>query len=129
LKSECLSPAAEGNTTTITRTSARNLMWSFPQMIAHHTLGGCPLRTGDMLGSGTISGVGEGEQGCLLEMTDNGTKDVLLHGMETRRYLLDGDEVAIGGYGIVGGENMWRGQRVGFGKCRGRVCDGAQSNK
>ena len=103
-------------------------MWSFPQMMAHHTLGGCPLRTGDMLGSGTISGPDEGEQGSLLEMTGNGVKDVRLGGDDVRRFLLDGDEVAMRAYGVVGGDGKWRGQRVGFGACTGRVCAGKAPN-
>ncbi len=110
------SPAAEGDTTTISRTSSKHLIWSFPQMIAHHTLGGCPLRTGDLLGSGTISGPGgAGERGSLLEMTENGKKEVLLAGMDARTFLKDGDTVTLRGFcGPEGG-------RVGFGECRGRI--------
>lgn len=91
-------------------------MWSFPQMIAHHTLGGCELRTGDLLGSGTISGPNEGESGSLLELSENGKKEVLLAGMEVRTFLKDGDTVVLRGYckGANGG-------RVGFGECRGRI--------
>ncbi len=69
-----LRPAPEGDTTTIGRTSSKNLMWSFEQMIAHHTLGGCPMRTGDLLGSGTISGTQPSERGSLLEMSEGGKK-------------------------------------------------------
>ncbi|KAK4442193.1 hypothetical protein QBC34DRAFT_499841 [Podospora aff. communis PSN243] len=106
----------EGDTTTIARTSAKNLLWSFPQMIAHHTLGGCPLRTGDLLGSGTISGPGgSSECGSLLEMTQNGKKEVLLYGMDARTFLKDGDTITLRG---VCGED---GARVGFGECGGRV--------
>lgn len=104
------------DTTTICRTSSKNLMWSFPQMIAHHTLGGCQLRTGDLLGSGTISGPNEGESGSLLELSENGTRDVLLAGMETRKFLRDGDTVVLRGY--CEGAN---GFRVGFGECKGRI--------
>lgn len=107
--------APEGAPTTITRVNSRNLLWSFPQMIAHHTLGGCPLRTGDLLGSGTISGPGEGEKGSLLEMSEGGTRDVLLFGMEVRKYLKDGDTVTF--RGVCGGP----GARVGFGDCTGRI--------
>ncbi|KAK4155607.1 hypothetical protein C8A00DRAFT_31556 [Chaetomidium leptoderma] len=107
---------AEGDTTTIGRTSSKHLLWSFPQMIAHHTLGGCPMRTGDLLGSGTISGPGGvGERGSLLEMTENGKKEVLLYGMDVRTFLKDGDTVTLRGF--CGAE----GARVGFGECRGRI--------
>ncbi|SPQ26750.1 4f6d2aec-dc99-47a1-9b2a-1dd811b10846 [Thermothielavioides terrestris] len=107
---------AEGDTTTIARTSSKHLIWSFPQMIAHHTVGGCPLRTGDLLGSGTISGPGgAGERGSLLEMTENGKKEVLLAGMDARMFLKDGDSVTLRGF--CGPD----GARVGFGECRGRI--------
>ncbi|KAH6617143.1 hypothetical protein F5144DRAFT_384665 [Chaetomium tenue] len=112
---------AEGDTTTIGRTSSKNLIWSFPQMLAHHTLGGCPMRAGDLLGSGTISGPGGvNERGSLLEMTENGKKDVLLAGMDARTFLKDGDTVTLRGF--CGEE----GARVGFGECRGRIYSALQ---
>jgi fumarylacetoacetase len=104
-----IAPAA--NTTTITKTSSKYLIWSFPQMIAHHTLNGCPLRTGDLLGSGTISGPGPKEKGSLLEMTADGAKAVQLEGNEMRVFLLNGDTVA---FRATAGRP---GGRVGFGPC------------
>jgi fumarylacetoacetase len=113
--------AAEGDTTTICRTSSKHLIWSFPQMIAHHTLGGCPMRVGDLLGSGTISGPGGvDERGSLLEMTENGKKEVLLAGMDARTFLKDGDTITLRGF--CGEE----GARVGFGACRGRIYSAVQ---
>lgn len=117
-----LQTAPEGDTTTVTRTSSKHLIWSFPQMIAHHTLGGCSMRAGDMLGSGTISGPEAGEKGSLLEMTDGGKKDVLLYGMDARRFLKDGDTVTLRG---VCGD---KGKRVGFGSCRGRIMTAVNRN-
>ncbi|KAK3292426.1 uncharacterized protein B0H64DRAFT_228440 [Chaetomium fimeti] len=112
---------AEGDTTTIGRTSSKHLIWSFPQMLAHHTLGGCPMRSGDLLGSGTISGPGGvDERGSLLEMTENGKKEVLLAGMDARTFLKDGDTVTLRGF--CGEE----GARVGFGECRGRIYSALQ---
>ncbi|CAM1511989.1 Fc.00g095020.m01.CDS01 [Cosmosporella sp. VM-42] len=64
--------AENGSSTVITRTNSRELVWSWPQMIAHHTITGCNLRTGDLLASGTISGKEEGTQGSLVEQTRNG---------------------------------------------------------
>ncbi|KAH6617746.1 hypothetical protein B0J18DRAFT_372069 [Chaetomium sp. MPI-SDFR-AT-0129] len=105
-----------GVTTPITRTNSRYLIWSFPQMIAHHTLGGCPLRTGDLLGSGTISGPdGSYESGSLLEVTENGKKPLKLVQTGTRTFLEDGDTVIIRGF--AGAD--W--SRVGFGPCRGKI--------
>jgi fumarylacetoacetase len=89
-------------------------------MIAHHTLGGCPLRTGDLLGSGTISGQGRLESGSLLEMSENGWRVVELKGMDARTFLKDGDTVTLRGFcGVDGG-------RVGFGACEGRVYEALQ---
>ncbi|KAI1814300.1 Fumarylacetoacetase [Poronia punctata] len=105
----------EGGTTTISRTSSKNLMWSFPQMIAHHSLGGCPLNTGDLLGSGTISGPEHGGSGSLLELSKGGKEDIMLSGMDARRFLKDGDTVTL--RGSCGAS----GQRVGFGDCVGRI--------
>lgn len=66
----------EDSTTNIGKTNGKNLLFSFPQMLAHHTIGGCPFNVGDLLGSGTISGESKSEKGCLLEQTDNGKTEV-----------------------------------------------------
>ncbi|KAL2076102.1 hypothetical protein VTL71DRAFT_1045 [Oculimacula yallundae] len=107
----------DGATTTISRTSGKNLLWSFPQMIAHHSSGGCPMAVGDLLGSGTISGKSEkgGDLGSMLEMNWGGKKDIMLAGMDTRKFLKDGDIVTIRG---VCGQD---GERVGFGVCEGQI--------
>ncbi len=73
------------------------------------------MRTGDLLGSGTISGTGPGERGSLLEMSEGGNKDILLYGMDVRRFLRDGDSVNIRG------RCGTQGQVVGFGDCAGRI--------
>ncbi|KAJ8061284.1 hypothetical protein OCU04_010347 [Sclerotinia nivalis] len=106
----------DGSTTTIGKVNAKNLIWSFEQMLAHHSSGGCNMRTGDLLGSGTITGEGDQEMGSLLEMSWGGSKDIWLVGMETRKFLKDGDEVTL--RGTCGEEE---GAKVGFGECRGRV--------
>ncbi|KAF8247527.1 Fumarylacetoacetase [Wilcoxina mikolae CBS 423.85] len=103
------------NSHPITRTSSKNLLWSFNQMVAHHAVTGCNLRTGDLLGSGTISGEGDGEAGCLLEATQGGKKVVRLGEGVERTWLEDGDEVVITGY-CGDGDG-----RVGWGECRGAV--------
>ncbi|TVY52136.1 Fumarylacetoacetase, partial [Lachnellula suecica] len=113
-------PGPEGATTTISRVSARNILWSFPQMIAHHSSGGCPLSPGDLLGSGTISGDSGkgGDLGSLLEMSEGGKREVMLAGMDVRTFLKDGDTVCIRG---VCGDEDGEGGLVGFGECVGRV--------
>jgi len=85
--------------------------------MAHHTVGGCPLRTGDLLGSGTISGPGgPTEAGSLLEITENGKKELVLQDGEKRTFLQDGDTVTFKGYAVTKD-----GQRIGFGECTGTV--------
>jgi len=84
-------------------------------MLAHHSVGGCEMRTGDLLGSGTISGDGDKELGSLLEMSQGGNREVLLRGMEVRKWLMDGDTITL--TGVAGGD----GAKVGFGECSGRV--------
>lgn len=73
------------------------------------------MRTGDILGTGTISGPSLNERGSLLELSEGGKKDVLLYGMDVRRFLKDGDTVVI--RGICGKP----GDKVGFGECVGRI--------
>jgi len=73
------------------------------------------MRTGDLLGSGTISGEGDKELGSMLEMSKGGSREVMLKGMEVRKWLLDGDTVTLSG---VAGED---GAKVGFGECSGKI--------
>ena len=108
--------AKSGITTTITRTNARNLLFSFPQMLAHHSVTGCPMQIGDLLGSGTISGTEPGSQGSLLEQCSNGKSKIQLNDGEERTFLEDFDTVTIRGW--AGGAN---GELVGFGECIGRI--------
>ncbi|MDM7458643.1 MAG: fumarylacetoacetate hydrolase family protein, partial [Paracoccus sp. (in: a-proteobacteria)] len=84
------------------------------QQLAHHTVSGCPMRVGDLLGSGTISGPERGQTGALLEMTEGGTRPVTVNGA-SRTFIEDGDTVELFGYA------QGDGFRVGFGPCAGRV--------
>lgn len=67
-------------------------------MIAHHTITGCPLRPGDLFGSGTISGTTTGTEGSLLERSKNGKESISLESGESRTFLQDGDSVIIRGW-------------------------------
>ncbi|UQC76643.1 fumarylacetoacetase [Colletotrichum lupini] len=107
---------SEGEETTVTRTSAKNLLWSWPQMVAHHSISGCNLRAGDLLGSGTISGDQAGTQGSLLEQSQGGKVPIKLNGGQERKFIQDGDTVVIRGWA---GEHD--GQLVGFGECVGQI--------
>jgi fumarylacetoacetase len=96
--------------------NARDLYWSFAQMVAHHTSNGCNLQTGDLLASGTISGPEEGMQGSLLEITRRGTMPVRLPTGEVRGFLEDGDEVTLRGFCERPGL-----PRIGLGACQGCI--------
>ncbi|KAH0565926.1 hypothetical protein GP486_000679 [Trichoglossum hirsutum] len=106
----------KSGTTTITRTSSLNLLWSFPQMLAHHSITGCPMQVGDLLASGTISGTEPGTQGSLLEQSQNGKEALKLQGGDERKFLEDGDMVTIRGVCGVDEDAL-----VGFGECIGRI--------
>ncbi|SPO05400.1 probable Fumarylacetoacetase [Cephalotrichum gorgonifer] len=95
--------------------NARDLLFSFPQLVTHHTVTGCNLNTGDLLASGTISGVKLGTFGSFLEATKNGKEPLALKNGETRTFLQDGDGIII--TGAAGNE----GHYVGFGECAGVI--------
>ncbi|KAL4873038.1 Fumarylacetoacetase [Aspergillus spectabilis] len=105
---------AGGKPTVISRSNAKNLLYSFPQMLAHHTITGCNLNTGDLLGSGTISGKENKTEGSFLEQT-NGKNPIKLADGSERLFLEDGDTVVL--RGAAGTE----GNYVGFGDCVGTI--------
>jgi fumarylacetoacetase len=100
----------------LSRSSFHEMYWTFGQMLAHHTSNGCPLRAGDLLASGTVSGPEKENRGCLLELTWNGLKPLQFPNGETRKFLEDGDEVVLTGYcrrdGFV---------PIGLGSCVGTI--------
>jgi fumarylacetoacetase len=100
----------------LSRGNFRDLYWTVAQLLTHHASNGCHLRTGDLLGSGTISGTALESRGCLLEITQRGKKPILLPNGEQRRFLEDGDEIILRGYCERAGA-----VRVGLGECRGVV--------
>ncbi len=102
---------------TISRSNFRHLYWHMAQMVAHHTITGCNLRPGDLLGTGTISGPTPDSLGCLLELTWRGTRPLTLPTGETRTFLQDGDELMMTGWA------QGDGYRVGLGEVYGR-CTG-----
>ncbi|KHN95020.1 Fumarylacetoacetase [Metarhizium album ARSEF 1941] len=106
---------AKGNKTTISKSNSKNLLWSWPQMIAHHTITGCNLRPGDLLGSGTITGDKPGSEGSILEQSQGGKVPVKLQGGEERKFFQDGDTVTIRGWA---GE---QGALIGFGEVSGTI--------
>jgi fumarylacetoacetase len=87
----------ELNGAVVARTSARHLYWSIAQKIAHMTVNGASLRTGDLLATGTISGPEPDEHGSLVELSWNGERPIELPDGSTRSFLEDGDEVVLRG--------------------------------
>jgi fumarylacetoacetase len=114
-----LAPAGKP-ATTISRTNFRRMYWSVAQQLAHHTVSGCNLRVGDLIGSGTISGDAPDSYGSLLELTWNGTRPLRLPDGTERTFLEDDDEVILTGWA------QGKDYRVGFGEVRGRIV-GARS--
>jgi fumarylacetoacetase len=102
----------------IARTSARHLYWSVAQQVAHLTVNGASLRTGDLLASGTISGPGRQERGSLIELTWNGAEPLRLGDGSERAFLRDGDEVVLRGQAGEGED------AVALGEVRGRIVAG-----
>ncbi|SDC66870.1 fumarylacetoacetase [Belnapia rosea] len=92
------------------------LYWTPAQMVAHHTVGGCNLSPGDLLGSGTISSPSEDGFGALLEITRGGRKPATLPNGEERRFLEDGDTVIFRARAARDGAVP-----IGFGECRGTI--------
>jgi fumarylacetoacetase len=103
---------------------AKELYWSFAQMVAHHTSNGCNLRTGDLLASGTISGPQPGSQGSLLEITRRDAEPLELPSGETRSFLEDGDEVTFKGFCQRDGL-----PRISLGECQGMIIPATLSNR
>ncbi|MDE2284847.1 MAG: fumarylacetoacetase [Hyphomicrobiales bacterium] len=97
----------------ITKSSFKTIYWTVAQMVTHHASNGCNLVTGDLLGSGTVSGPEPGSQGCLLEITARGKEPIALPGGEQRAFIEDGDEIVFRGYAEKPGY-----PRIGFGECR-----------
>ena len=95
---------------------AQAAYWSLSQMVAHHTVNGCTLNSGDLFGTGTLSGSGEGQSGSMLEISQGGTRPLTLASGETRTFLLDGDCITFKGHCEAEGR-----RRIGFGECSATV--------
>lgn len=100
----------------LSRSNLKDLYWTIGQMLAHHNSNGCNLSIGDLMASGTVSGKGDNERGCLLEITKRGKEPVELPSGEIRRFLENYDEIIMKGYCERNGF-----RKIGFGECRGMV--------
>jgi fumarylacetoacetase len=100
----------------ISRPPSSGLYWTGPQQLAHMTVNGANLRTGDLYASGTVSGPERNECGSLLELSWGGTDPLTLADGSTRTFLEDGDVVTISA-GAPGAD----GSRIGLGEVTGRI--------
>lgn len=106
----------EGKTeSVISRTNYKEMYYSAAQQLCHHTTSGCPMRVGDLLGSGTISGPTKDSRGSLLELSWGGKEPLDLANGGTRTFLEDGDTLTL--RGAAQGD----GYRIGFGECAGTI--------
>ncbi|MCR9107352.1 fumarylacetoacetase [Marivita sp. XM-24bin2] len=104
-----------GSETVIAETNYNEMYYSAAQQLAHHSSSGCPMRVGDLLGSGTISGPKRENRGSLLELSWGGKEPITLDTGETRSFVEDGDTLTLRGHA------QGSGYRVGFGACSGTV--------
>ncbi len=115
-------PENADSATVVGETNFKYMYWSMAQQLTHHTIAGCKVEVGDMMGSGTISGPTPDSYGSMLEIAWNATKPVELKGGTTRTFIEDGDTVIMKGYSEKDGI------RVGFGEVRGKVLPALEFN-
>jgi fumarylacetoacetase len=110
IRLEVLIEPAGGAQSSICRSNFRYMYWNMSQQLAHHTVNGCNMRTGDLCGSGTISGPDPDSYGSMLELTWKGTRPLTLSDGSERKFIADHDKVILRGYSEKDGI------RVGFGE-------------
>lgn len=104
-----------GTETKICTSNFKYMYWNMAQQLAHHTVNGCNIRCGDLLGSGTISGPTPDSYGSMLELAWKGTKPLKLNDGTERKFIQDGDNV------IMRGFSSKDGVRIGFGEVSGKI--------
>lgn len=110
-----MQPEGAQTATTLSRTNYSRMYYSAAQQLCHHSIGGCKMNAGDLLGSGTISGPDRSEFGSLMELSWAGREPFTLDTGEKRGFIEDGDRLTLTGYA------QGDGFRVGFGECTGRI--------
>jgi fumarylacetoacetase len=104
-----------GTESTVCQSNYKYMYWNMNQQLAHHTVGGCNMRCGDVLASGTISGKTPDSYGSMLEITWRGSKPVKLADGTERKFINDGDTV------VMRGSCQRDGVHIGFGEVRSKV--------
>lgn len=103
------------NETVVTRSNFKYMYWNMAQQLAHHTVNGCPVNAGDMMGSGTISGPTPDSYGSMLELAWKGEKPILLSDGSSRKFIEDNDTVILRGF------CKNNSVRIGFGEVRTKL--------
>jgi len=117
-----IQPDKSNTSTTISQTNYNNLYYSAAQQLAHHASSGCKMNTGDLLGSGTISGSDKSSFGSLLEICWGGKEPVSIDGGQSRTFIEDGDTLTLSGYA------QDKEYRIGFGECSGTILPAIKFN-
>ena len=117
-----LQAANQDQADVISNTNFKYMYWSMAQQLTHHTIAGCNLQVGDLMGSGTISGPTPDSYGSMLEITWNNTKPLTLSNGEQRSFIQDGDTLIMKGY------CQKDGLRIGFGEVTGKVLPAVEFN-
>uniref|UniRef100_UPI00404872D6 fumarylacetoacetase n=1 Tax=Polaribacter sp. TaxID=1920175 RepID=UPI00404872D6 len=112
-----------GEETVVANSNFKYMYWTMVQQLAHHTVNGCNVRSGDMMGSGTISGPTKDSYGSMLELTWRGQNPLTLKDGTTRKFINDNDTVIIRAHC----ENSE--VRIGFGECIGKVLPATEYKK
>jgi fumarylacetoacetase len=115
IKLQAFLATENGESNLLTETNFKYMYWSMSQQLAHHTVNGCNVRAGDLMGSGTISGPTKDSFGSMLELTWGGKEPLTLKDGTTRTFFNDGDNVILKGYCTK--DNV----RIGFGNCSGKL--------
>lgn len=110
-----LATTESNNSTVVSRTNYNTMYYSSAQQLCHHSISGCSMRVGDLLGTGTISGKDKNNFGSMLEITWGGKEPIKLDSGEERSFLEDGDRVTMTGFA------KGDGFLVGFGSCEGKI--------
>lgn len=100
----------------LSRGEMRSMYWTVAQLVTHHAVNGCNMQTGDLLGTGTLSGPSRDSFGSLLELTEGGKTPINLPNGESRTFLQDGDEILMKALAQAEGYRS-----IGFGDCRARI--------
>jgi fumarylacetoacetase len=115
IKLQAVIKPENGRESVVCNSNFKYMYWSMAQQLAHHTVNGCNVRSGDMMGSGTISGPTKDSYGSMLELSWRGQNPVALADGTTRKFIENGDTVILRGY--CENTNV----RIGFGDCKGKV--------